>query len=415
MDRELAGSEEHLDKGIIVCCIVDNIVGKLPKFYKAQEEGSEMKVWQFVRIGYPKRKTGAYLMSGIDYDPVLGQELYDEVIDFIRQVEDYGFDGILFPEHHSRAANGLSPSPNLLATAASVLTKEIKIGIMGNCLPLHHPVRLGQELALLDNLSHGRLVVGITRGGDFWAFQVPSGESRERFEEAWDLIVKGWQADQPFEHHGKYWDLDSVAFLPRPVQKPIPETWLPSLSAESIEWAAKHRIRLAASWSSTEQIKESFDYYRRCAREQYGWEPGPDYCTVSREVYVAETNQKAREEAEPELAAGPAEEFGGAPAQYRRNVEDGYFSERSTAYKKEKHVGVFEVRGWSYDQLLGAGLSIVGDPDYVTEQILAQGKFLGINKIIVRPVFGKLRLTQVRKSVELMAKEVLPNLQKEMP
>jgi alkanesulfonate monooxygenase SsuD/methylene tetrahydromethanopterin reductase-like flavin-dependent oxidoreductase (luciferase family) len=373
-----------------------------------------MKVWLFLRVGYPKRKTGSYLLAGQDYDRGLGKEIYDETIDFIRGVEEYGFDGIFFPEHHSRAANGLSPSPNLFAAAASVLTKEIKIGLMGNCLPLHHPVRLGEELALLDNLSNGRLVVGITRGGDFWAFQIPSGESRERFEEAWEIITKGWQAEEPFEHHGKYWDLDYVAFLPRPLQKPIPETWVPSLSAESIEWAAKNRIRLAASWSPTAQVRESFAYYRSYAKEHCGWQPGADHCVVSRDIYVAETNRKARDEAEAELLTGPAEEFGGAPEKFRRNVEDKYFSDRSTAYKKTQHVGVMEIKGWSYEKLQSEGITIVGDPDYVTEQILAQCRTLGINKIMMRPVFGKLRLNQVKKSLELMAREVLPNLKKEL-
>ena len=201
-----------------------------------------MKVWLFMRIGYPRRITGSYLLAGKDYDRILGKEIYDEVVDFLRGVEGYGFDGIFFPEHHSRAANGLSPSPNLFVAMTAVLTEQMKIGLMGNCLPLHHPVRLGEELALLDNLSNGRLVVGMTRGGDFWAFNIASAESRERFEEGWEIIRKGWEAEEPFEHHGKYWNLDYVAFLPRPLQKPIPETWIPSISAESMEWAAKNRI-----------------------------------------------------------------------------------------------------------------------------------------------------------------------------
>ena len=355
-------------------------------------------------------------MKGRNYDRALGLEIYDETMDFIRRAEEvYGFDGLFFPEHHSRAANGLSPSPNLFAAAASVLTKEIKIGLMGNCIPLHHPVRLGEELALLDNLSHGRLVVGITRGGDFWAFHIPSSESRERFEEGWEIISKGWQAEEPFAHHGKHWDLEYIAFLPRPLQQPVPETWIPSISAESIEWAAQNRVRLAASWSPTEQIQESFDYYRRYAKENCGWEPGIEHCIVSRDVYVAETNAKAREEAEANLLIGPAEEFGGSPAKYGRSVEDKYFSERATSYKKGQHVGVMEIKGWTYEDLQDSGIVISGDPDAVTEKILAQCKTLGTNKIMLRPVFGRLRLNQVQKSMELLAKKVMPNLRKEDP
>jgi alkanesulfonate monooxygenase SsuD/methylene tetrahydromethanopterin reductase-like flavin-dependent oxidoreductase (luciferase family) len=372
-----------------------------------------MKVWLFLRIGYPKRITGSYLLAGRDYDRGLGKEIYDEVVDFLRSVEDYGFDGIFFPEHHSRAANGLSPSPNLFVAMAAVLTKRMKIGLMGNCLPLHHPVRLGEELALLDNLTNGRLIVGMTRGGDFWAFNIPSAESRERFEEGWDIIRKGWQSEEPFQYHGKYWNLDYVAFLPRPLQKPFPETWIPSISAESMEWAAKNQIRLAASWSPTDQIAESFDYYRRYAKEHCGWQPGPEDCVVSRDVYVAETKAKAREEAEKDLLVGPSEEFGGSPAKYGRSVADGYFSKQATAFKKTEHVGVMEIKNWSFEQLQEAGISIVGDPRFVTEQIMHQCKTLGTNKIMMRPVFGRLRLHQAKKSLQLMAKEVLPNLNKQ--
>ena len=374
-----------------------------------------MKVWLFVRIGYPKRITGSYLLAGKDYDRLLGKEIYDEVVEFLRGVEGYGFDGIFFPEHHSRAANGLSPSPNLFAAMTAVMTKRIKIGLMGNCLPLHHPVRLAEELALLDNLSNGRLVVGLTRGGDFWAFNIPSSESRERFEEGWDIIHKGWTAEEPFEYRGKFWNLDYVAVLPRPLQQPFPETWIPSISAESIDWAAKNRIRLAASWSPTAQVAESFDLYRKCAKENPGWQPGPEHCVVSRDIYVAETMAKARAEAEKDLLIGPAEEFGGSPAKYGRSVADGYFSKDATAFKKSEHIGVMEIKNWTFEQLQEAGIIIVGDPDYVTEQILRQGRMTGTDKIMMRPVFGRLRLHQAKNSLQLMAKEVLPNLSKANP
>jgi alkanesulfonate monooxygenase SsuD/methylene tetrahydromethanopterin reductase-like flavin-dependent oxidoreductase (luciferase family) len=372
-----------------------------------------MKVWLFLRVGYPKRIPGSYLLAGKDYDRLLGKEIYDEVVEFLRGIEDYGFDGVFFPEHHSRAANGLSPSPNLFVAMTAVLTKRMKIGLMGNCLPLHHPVRLGEELAVLDNISNGRLVVGMTRGGDFWAFNIASEESRERFEEGWDIIAKGWQAEEPFEYHGKYWDLDYVAFLPRPLQKPFPETWIPSISAESIEWAAKNHICLAASWSPTSQIKESFAYYRQYAEEHCGWAPGADHCIVSRDVYVAETNAKARAEAEANLLVGPAEEFGGAPKKYGRSVADKYFSERATSYKKTQHVGVMEIKNWSFEKLNEEGIAIVGDPDYVTEQLIHQCRALGTERIMMRPVFGRLRLPEVKNSIKLMAEEVVPNLAKE--
>ena len=75
------------------------------KFFRFPEvdDGGDMKVWLFMRVGYPRRITGSYLLAGKDYDRILGREIYDEVVDFLRGVESYGFDGIFFPEHHSRA------------------------------------------------------------------------------------------------------------------------------------------------------------------------------------------------------------------------------------------------------------------------------------------------------------------------
>jgi alkanesulfonate monooxygenase SsuD/methylene tetrahydromethanopterin reductase-like flavin-dependent oxidoreductase (luciferase family) len=170
---------------------------------------------------------------------------------------------------------------------------------------------------------------------------------------------------------------------------------------------------LAASWSPTDQISESFEYYRRFAKEQCGWTPGPEHCVVSRDIYVAETNAKARAEAEKDLLVGPAEEFGGSPAKYGRSVSDGYFSKQATAFKKGEHIGVMEIKNWTFEQLQESGIAIVGDPDYVTDQILRQCRMTGTNKIMMRPVFGRLRLGQVKRCLELMAKEVLPNLEKE--
>ena len=123
------------------CCRGARRYGISSRFPKANDGGRNMKVWLFLRIGYPRRIPGSYLLAGKDYDRILGKEIYDEVVDFLRGVEGYGFDGIFFPEHHSRAANGLSPSPNLFVAMTAVLTRQMKIGLMGNCLPLHHPVR----------------------------------------------------------------------------------------------------------------------------------------------------------------------------------------------------------------------------------------------------------------------------------
>ncbi len=372
-----------------------------------------MKVWLFMRIGYPRRITGSYLLAGKDYDRILGKEIYDEVVDFLRGVEGYGFDGIFFPEHHSRAANGLSPSPNLFVAMTAVLTQQMKIGLMGNCLPLHHPVRLGEELALLDNLSNGRLVVGMTRGGDFWAFNIASANRASASKKAGRSSAKvgrprsrssttantgtwitwlfcrglcrsryrrpGFRRSAPRAWNGRQ---RTASVWPRHGRRP---SRLPRASsiigAMQASTAAGNRVRniawfLAISMSARPMLKPG--------RKQKG---------------ISSSARRKNSAARRRIMAAA--------------LPNGYFSKQATAFKKSEHIGVMEIKNWSFEQLQDAGISIVGDPDYVTEQILRQCRMMGTDKIMMRPVFGRLRLNQVKKSLELMAKEVLPNLNKE--
>lgn len=375
-----------------------------------------MKSHMFVRVGYPNRKDAAYILPGKEYDHQLVEGLYGDLMTLVRKADEWGWDGVFFPEHHSRAANGLSPAPNLFAAAAAVATSRVKIGTMGVCLAIHtQPLRIAEELALIDNLSNGRLIAGFVRGGDFWAFKINMKESRDRFEQAIHLIKRAWVEPEPFEFHTPYFDYDQVSALPRPVQRPMPPMWMACNSAESLEFAARERLRVAASWSPTDQIAETFNYYRSYAREQCGWDPSPDYFAVSRDVYVAPTMAQAIAEASDEVVAGQSDDFGGGPnPNYKKQMEHDSYSERSFAYKQQKHVGVMQVRGWGFEQLQAEGLSIVGDPDYVTREILKQQQALGVGHFLVRPMFGRLGPAAVMKSVETYAREVIPNLAAEL-
>src|SRR5207248_10788405 len=119
----------------------------------------------------------------------------------------------------------LTPSPNVLAAAVATHTTNAKIVLMGNCLPLHgHPVRLAEELAMIDVLSGGRLVSGFLRGGarEYSAYGIDLETGREMFKEAWELIVKAWTDPEPFAWHSNNYDYDVVSILPRPIQHPHP-------------------------------------------------------------------------------------------------------------------------------------------------------------------------------------------------
>src|SRR5258708_37169245 len=135
-------------------------------------------------------------------------------------------------------------SPNLMASAAAQRTKRLKLLIYGNLLPLHEPLRLAEELAMIDCLSNGRLISGFARGipREYQVHNVPLAESRARFEEAYAIVTRAWTEDV-FSYDGKFWSYKDVAIWPRPVQRPHPDIWIPIVgSKESTEFAGSRNI-----------------------------------------------------------------------------------------------------------------------------------------------------------------------------
>src|SRR5438477_7217922 len=173
-----------------------------------------MQVWLFDIMPWPYRQAEIpHPFPGRLFDRALGKELYDGHLALYRRADELGYDGVCFAEHHY-GTNSVDPSPNLMAAAVARETSNCKLVIMGNCLPLHgHPVRLAEELAMIDVLSGGRLVSGFIRGGtrEYESYSVDIRHGRELYEEAWELIVKAWTEDEPFAWHSEHYRYDVVS------------------------------------------------------------------------------------------------------------------------------------------------------------------------------------------------------------
>src|SRR5260370_19017371 len=131
-----------------------------------------------------------------------------------------------------------------MAAAAAQRTKNLKRRICGNLWPLHEPLRLAEELGMLDCLSKGRLISGFARGilREYQVHNVPLAESRARFEEAYDIITRAW-TEEVFSYKGRFWSYHDVAMWPRPVQQPHPPISVPlGGSKGTIEFAARHNL-----------------------------------------------------------------------------------------------------------------------------------------------------------------------------
>jgi alkanesulfonate monooxygenase SsuD/methylene tetrahydromethanopterin reductase-like flavin-dependent oxidoreductase (luciferase family) len=170
-----------------------------------------MQVFGFDLLPYPEHMDHLKVDGELPYPlpkrhfrPDLAVQNYAQHLDAWVLMEELGFDGIGFNEHHT-SPYGMMTSPNLIAAAASQRTHRMKLLIYGNLLPIHNPLRLAEELSMLDCLSNGRLISGFARGipREYVAYGVDLAESRARFEEAWEIIKLAW-TEEVFSYQGKF-------------------------------------------------------------------------------------------------------------------------------------------------------------------------------------------------------------------
>ena len=173
----------------------------------------------------------ALMFSNKHYDPAAASRLYNEYLEQYIYAEEQGVEGIMLNEHHN-APFCMQSKCNVFASILAAATKKVKIVLLGNPLPLaENPVRLAEELAMIDLISKGRLVSGFVRGGgqEQLATGVNPAFNRERFEEAHDLVVKAWTTPGPFRWEGTHYQHRVVNPWAVPLQKPYPRVWIPGV------------------------------------------------------------------------------------------------------------------------------------------------------------------------------------------
>jgi alkanesulfonate monooxygenase SsuD/methylene tetrahydromethanopterin reductase-like flavin-dependent oxidoreductase (luciferase family) len=343
------------------------------------------------------------------FDPARGPALYSEYLNTLALADELGFDGICVNEHH-QTAYGLMPSPNLIAAALTQRTKRCKIAVIGNALPLYNPPqRVAEEFALLDNLSGGRLIAGMVVGGgpEYFAYQVEPTTARERFREALELILQAWTRPGPFEWHSKHYYFRYVNPWPRPVQQPHPPIWIPGVgSKETIDFVAQRRFSyMGVPYFHIDVFRRVFAQFRE-ACEKAGYTPDPEQMGWGVPIYVAETDRQAREEFEPHLwyfVKNLLKNIGLTPP--------GYTSPASAAVllKQQKQ---FLAAKKTWDEIEDGVFAIVGSPETVRQKIERYQKELGAGVVLTGCQVGSLPHDLARKSMTMLAKDVLPSLRK---
>jgi alkanesulfonate monooxygenase SsuD/methylene tetrahydromethanopterin reductase-like flavin-dependent oxidoreductase (luciferase family) len=237
----------------------------------------------------------ALMFSNKYFDPVAGSRLYNEYLEQYKLAEEVGFDGIMLNEHHN-APFCMQAKCNVFASILAAMTKRVKIVLLGNPLPLSEdPLRLAEELAMIDMVSKGRLVSGFVRGGgqEQLAAGVNPAYNRERFEEAHEVIIRAWTETGPFRFEGNHYHHRVINPWAVPLQKPHPRVWIPGvLSKETIIWAAKVGYPYIALSTEIEATKKIWELYDKVAAEN-GHSGGPEFRGYLQRMHVAETEEKA--------------------------------------------------------------------------------------------------------------------------
>ncbi|HWX43466.1 MAG TPA: LLM class flavin-dependent oxidoreductase [Blastocatellia bacterium] len=364
--------------------------------------------WPYLPDDFEKQYDSAWVWCpNTLFDPEKGSRLYNDYIDTLIYAEQLGYDGVCVNEHH-QTAYGLMPSPNLIASILARQTSRVKIAVIGNALPLYNPpTRVAEEFAMIDCISGGRLIAGFVVGGgpEYYASGINPAEARERFREAHDLIIRAWTEPGPFRFFSKHYKLNYVNPWPLPVQKPHPPIWIPGVgSLETMQFVAKRRYAyMGIPYFHISVFKRTFEQFREaCASE--GYEPEPEQMGCGIPIYVAETDEQARREFEPGLWYFAKKLLKGIDI-----LPPGYTSVKSAmAITKNQDKFLLSIDTW--DQVEKGMFAIVGSPATVRDKLIYFQKEVGIGNILTGFQTGPLSHELTRRSMKLLAEEVIPHV-----
>lgn len=354
-------------------------------------------------------------------DPHVAGDLYERYYDEWALADECGFD-LMVNEHHS-TPTCLSVSANLGLAIAARITRKARILALG--VPIANrpdPVRVAEELAMIDVISRGRLEIGFVRGVPYEAAASvlsPAGMG-ERFWEAHDLILDAMRTRSgPFDFDGDFFHYRNVNIWPRPYQEPFPPIWITSSSAGSMRTIARKKY-VAATFLGGYATRMLFDAYRDEWRAVHGGEAPSNrfaylgMCAIGRDESEARRRAAAlMETLKTNLRVAPAFQNPPgyvAPADSAGAIKTGKGAPRPLTTRAGKPVNPYEA---SYEDLVEAGLFFAGTPDQITRQILAFDAAMGgMENLLVMIQAGALSHEDTTQSIRLFADEVMPRLPK---
>ncbi|MFQ5915432.1 MAG: LLM class flavin-dependent oxidoreductase [Nitrospinota bacterium] len=317
------------------------------------------------------------------------QQICQDVIEQVVLAEEMGFDTVLISEHHL-VDNGYFPSVITFCAGLATRTSRIKLGTGVVLLPLHHPLLVAEESAVVDNLSQGRFILGLGLGyrqEEYAAFGVPLKQRRARFEEAAPL-VRRLLSEESVTHEGRFWKLKDVTMTPRPVQKPCPPIWI----AAKQEAAVRRTARLADEWFGDpvtpftilkERVADYEDELAKMGKKYEDFE-----FPLMREAFVGDTTEQAWEDSKD-----------GVLYNYKEYLTWGHLQDEQGREIREYKEAMETLRK----------RFIIGSPEDFIRECERYNRELGTRHFVLRMQFPGTPHEKVMKAIRLIGQEVMPH------
>ena len=329
-----------------------------------------------------------------------GLPLREHLESRLRMAEVYdrcGLHAYHVAEHHGTPL-GYAPSPSVYLSAVAQRTRRMKIGTLVYMLPMYHPLRLLEEVCMLDHMSNGRLMLGVGRGvspHELKLFGVDLSKAQEMYVEAFEILMKGFREDR-LSFDGQHYRFDDVPITLKPLQQPHPELWYGVLSPDTTAWAAAHDVNIVTLALDANARHVAERYRAEWAKLGKPLERLP-LIGVSRHVVVADTDAEAKALARR------------AYARWVDSFDHLWRAAGTSVRVAFPPIAALYPETW--DEVEAAGNGIAGSPETVLKFVLQEAERTTMNYLVSWFAFGDLTVEQVTHSVELFSQHVMPAFQ----
>jgi alkanesulfonate monooxygenase SsuD/methylene tetrahydromethanopterin reductase-like flavin-dependent oxidoreductase (luciferase family) len=322
---------------------------------------------------------------------------FEQALAEVSAAEACGYDAVWLAEIHFQKDRSVLAAPLAIAAALAGRTRRVKLGIAVQVLPLSHPLHIAEDVATIDHLSGGRIDLGVGRSGlpaHYTGFNIPYGESRARFLETLDILVKAWTQER-FTHEGTYFQFRDVCVVPKPLQRPHPPLRIAATTQDTYAMVGRmgYPVFLAVRTSSISELERWIGGYHEAWKA--AGHPGRGPVGVIVPVYVAETARQAREE--PEASA----------MHFYRSIGQALARSTTTTMRTETGARLIDI---TYDEVL-RDFAVYGTPEAVADRLLELRETLGYSTLSVwMNSGGQVPHERVLTSMHLFAERVMPRL-----